>query len=63
MKTTGIEIKITISKNAVDMLSELQEYIEELKDLIPDWNRVEADQIEEKIFLTYLKILESTQVH
>lgn len=59
----AIEIKITISKKAVDRLSELLEKIEDLDDLVPDWNRVEADQIKEDIHKIFYKILEPIEDH
>lgn len=53
-------ITVTVSMNVDQLVENLKEVvgdISELSDLIPDWNRMEADEIEQRLYETLMNMV------
>lgn len=59
MGNAEILIDIVINEKAIEALAEVLSLIDDLKDLIPEWNKTEADQLEDQIREKLSNVLDS----
>lgn len=59
----SIDIKVSIDKQDVESIALILEKTEELNDLIPGWNKLEADKLNDEIYhLLTKKFLQTEDV-
>lgn len=46
----AIEIKISIDEKDLNSIVEILDKVNELNDLIPEWNKIESDRTNEEIY-------------
>jgi len=54
----SIEVKIIIDQKSLEMIAEVLDSVDELRELVPEWNNIEADIIEDDIKDKMSKILD-----
>lgn len=57
MASANFEIRVNSQPTLTDAMQGLIESLEELDDLIPDWNKIEAKKIYEKVTKQLSKLL------
>ena len=58
MRGVSVKLCVTVSKEITQAITDLLFELDELTDLIPEWNNYERDQIIEKIDITLGELLD-----
>jgi hypothetical protein len=62
MARIDFDIEVVFSKDIIELMSELLSELNELAELIPDWQRLEAQQTCDNISLIMGRMLESQRI-
>ena len=59
----SIEILVSIDAEDVNIVAEIMEEIDELNDLIPDWNKIDSKKMNDRIYeLLTRKFLKTSEI-